>query len=192
MRQLERKTQAICVSVDSNIHEKTSEYKAMEDDIGNNIKKKVIGSQHHLTITYELGICSGEYLSHKTLPMTGCTGEVIAQHVYNALEELDNLESVRAILVDNASVNSDWKNGLVVKLEDELERNLHTISCALHQNKLSFRAIFKKLDGATTEVQSFSGPLGKKCKESVYSKPQIVFESIKNLCNIVWKKISVI
>ena len=29
--------------------------------------------------------------------MTGSTGEVIAQHVYNALEELDNLESIKAI-----------------------------------------------------------------------------------------------
>ena len=81
--------------------------------------------------------------------MTGSTGEVIAQHVYNALEEFDSLESIRAILVHNTFVNTDWKNGLVVQLEDKLERNLHTIGCALHQNELPFRAIFKKLDGVT-------------------------------------------
>ena len=87
--------------------------------------------------------------------MTGSTGEVIAQHVYNALEELDNLESIKAItLVDNTSVNTDWKNGLVVKFEDKLKRNLDTIGCVLHQNEFPFCAIIKKLDGVTTGAQS--------------------------------------
>ena len=76
VRQLEGKTQSICVGVDSKIDEKTLDYKATEDDIGNNIKKKVTGSQHQLTITYEPGTCSGEYLSHKTLPMNGSSGEL--------------------------------------------------------------------------------------------------------------------
>ena len=54
-------------------------------------------------------------LSHKPLPMTGSSGEVMAQHVYDALEKFDGLESIRAILFDNSSVNSGWKNGLVVR-----------------------------------------------------------------------------
>ena len=154
--------------------------KATKDDIGNNIFKKVTDSQHHLTITYEPRICPGEYFSHKTLPMTGSAGKVMAQHVYDALEEFDSSKSIRAILVDNTSVNTGRKNGLVVKLEDRLRRNLHTVGRALHQNELPFRAIFKKLNGVTTGPQSSSGPLGKKCKENVHSKPQIAFESIKN------------
>ena len=43
VRQLIGKTQAICVGVDSNIDEETLDYKATEDDIGNNIFKKVTG-----------------------------------------------------------------------------------------------------------------------------------------------------
>ena len=122
--------------------------------------------------------------------MTGSTGEVMAQHVYDALEEFDSLESMRAILVDNTFVNTGWKNVLVVKLDDKLGPNLHTVGCALHQNELSFRAIFKKLDGVITGPPSFSGPLGKKCKENVRSKPQIAFESIENpLLHSVEKKI---
>ena len=74
----------------------------------------------------------------------------MAQHVYDALEKFDSLEIIRTILVDNTSVNTGWKNGLVVKLEDKLGRNLHTVGCALHQNELPFRAVFKKLDGVTT------------------------------------------
>ena len=52
--------------------------------------------------------------------MTGSTGEIMAQHVYDALEEFDGLESTRAIFVDNPSVNTGWKNGLVVRLENKL------------------------------------------------------------------------
>ena len=108
--------------------------------------------------------------------MTGSTGDVMAQHVYDALWEFDSLESIRAII----SVNTGRKNGLVVKLEDKLGRNLHTVGCALHQNELPFRAIFKKLDGVTAGPQSFNRPLGKKCKENAHSKPQIALESIEN------------
>ena len=102
------------------VDEKTLNYKTTEDDSRNNIFKKVTGSQHHFTVRYESGICSGEYLSHKPLPMTGSTGEVMAQHVDDALEEFDGLESTIAILVDNPSVNTGWRNGLVVRLENKL------------------------------------------------------------------------
>ena len=43
VRHLIGKTQAIFVGVDSKIDEETSDYKATEDDIGNNILKKVTG-----------------------------------------------------------------------------------------------------------------------------------------------------
>ena len=108
VRLLEGKTKAICVGDDSKIDEKTLDYKATEDDIANNILKKVTGSLHNLTITHEPRICSRDYLSHKTPPMTGSTGKVMAQHVHDAQEEFDSLESIRAILVDNTSVNTGW------------------------------------------------------------------------------------
>ena len=43
VRQLIGKTQAICVGVDSKTDEETLDYKATEDDIENNILKKVTG-----------------------------------------------------------------------------------------------------------------------------------------------------
>ena len=70
------------------------DYKATEDDRGNNVLKKVTGSLHHLTITYEPEICFEGHLSYKTLPMTGSTGEVMAQYVYDALQEFDSLEAL--------------------------------------------------------------------------------------------------
>ena len=108
----------------------------------------------------------------------------MAQHVYDALEKFDSLAIIRAILVDNTSVNRGWKNGLVVKLEDKLGRNLHTVGCALHQNELPFRAIFKKLDGVTTGPQSFSGPLGKKCERTPTINHNLRLSLSKTLYNL--------
>ena len=55
------------------------------------------------------------------------------------------MESIRAILVDNTSVNTGWKNGLVVKLEDKLGQNLHTVDCALHKNENEMKFAFRAL-----------------------------------------------
>ena len=120
--------------------------------------------------------------------MTGSTGEVMAQHVYNALEEFDSLESIRAILVDHTSLNTCWNNGLIVKLEDQLGRNLHTVGCALHQNEIPFCAIFKKLQGITTGLQSLNGLLGKKCKRTPTVNHKLRSSLLKILYKIAWKK----
>ena len=71
------------------------------------------------------------------------------------------------------------KSGLVVKLEEILGRKLHTIGCALHQNELPLRALFKKLDGTTTGPRSFCGPLGKRCLEDIHGEPQVQFEPVQ-------------
>ena len=85
VRQLEGKTQAICVGVECKIDEKLWTTKQRKMTLERTFKKKVTGFHHDLTITYEPIICSGEYLSHKTILMTGSTGDVMAQHVYDAL-----------------------------------------------------------------------------------------------------------
>ena len=92
--------------------------------------------------------------------MVNCIGEVMAQHVFDVFSDYDSLESMKALLVDNNFVNTGSKNCLVVKQENKLGRNLRTVGCALHQKQLSFRSLFKKLDGSTTGPQNFSGQLG--------------------------------
>ena len=99
--------------------------------------------------------------------------------VWNALEQY---------WFDNTSVNTGWKNGSVVKLEDKLGRNLHTVGCGLHQNELPLCAIFKKLDGVTTGPQSFNGPLGKNVKRTSTVNHKLRLSQLKTLYNIAWKK----
>ena len=62
----------------------------------------------------------------------------------------------------------------------KLGRNLHTVGCALHQNELSFRSLFKKLDCATTATQNFGGPLGKQCQTNCHNQPTVQFKPVEN------------
>ena len=111
-----------------------------------------------------------------------------SQHVYDALEEFDSLESIRAILVDNTSVNTGWKNGLVVKLEDKLWRNLHAVGCALHQNELPFCAIEKNWMELLQERRVSVDHLGKDIKRTSTVNHKLRLSLLKTLYNIVWKK----
>ena len=60
------------------------------------------------------------------------------------------------------------------------KRNLHTIGCSLHQNELSFRALFKHLDGTTKSHTTFNGPLGKLCANDCHNLPQKSFSAVEN------------
>ena len=116
--------------------------------------------------------------------MVNFTEEVMSQ-VFDVLSDYDSLESTKALLVDNTSVNTGWKNCLVVKLEKKLGRNLYTVGCALHQNELPFRSLFENLDDATTGPQNFSGSLGKQCKTNCHNQPTAQFKPVENLTKTI-------
>ena len=102
------------------------------------------------------------------VPLTGSTGQVMADTSFDIICEYESESSVSAILVDNTAANTGYLNGLVVNLEKLLGKNLHTIGCSLHQNELPLRAVFKALDRVSTGPTSFSGPLGKLCNEDIH------------------------
>ena len=143
--------------MDSNIRTYTTVH-ASDDSM---ILKQSFEAEHYLTFTEEIGTASGIYLTYKVIPMTGATGELLAEEAYNVLEEHGSVTSIKALLFNNTATNIGLKNGLVSNLKDKLQQNLHLIGCALHQNKLPLRAIFKKLDGSTTSPASFSGHLAR-------------------------------
>ncbi len=81
----------------------------------------------------------------------------------------------RLPLIPEKSIDREIKNLLKLKI---LGRKLHTIGCALHQNELPLRALFKKLIGTTTGPRSFNGPLGQRCLEDIHGEPQVQFEYV--------------
>ena len=111
-------------------------------------------------------------LTRCTLPLIGSTGKLIGQEVLRVIYEYESKVSVNAIFADNDSFCVGYQRGLsttlirrgfVTQLEDLMCRELHTIECSLHQNKLPFKALLKNLDGITSGPAKFCGPLGKLC-----------------------------
>ena len=168
-----------CIGVDSKVDEKNLHY---EDEVENQIlQKRVAGPEHHLTFTnknIEKSIC---YLTHRNIPLKGATGLRMTTETLAVLREYGSESSLLGILLDNTSVNTGIQNGLVATMVKDLGRNVHMIGCALHQNELPLRAIFEKLDGATTGPQSFSGPIGKLCSEDIHCQSQVKFKKLPYL-----------
>ena len=76
-----------------------------------------MGKENHMTVTAESGEKSGQYLTHINIPLSVATGNLHAAELYKVLEQYDSLESVQGILLENTSVNTSHKTGLVLELE---------------------------------------------------------------------------
>jgi len=171
--------QLACVGVDGKTDNNTLILKEFEHD-GQKVMKKIIGKENHMVVTAESGEEAGQYLAHREIPTVGATGILHAQHLYEVLEEYDSLDTIEGILLDNTSVNTGHKTGLVTELEKKIGKKLHTIGCSLHQNELPLRAVFRNIDGTTKSPNHFSGPMGKLAEINHDMKKIVKFEYIKS------------
>ena len=178
-KDLENKINLVCLGVDGKLDQATQTSRITNSPEGELLKKS-IEPEHHLTLTYEDGKSTGTYLTHRTIPVIGATILVLANETFTFLQEFNSVESIQAVLLDNTATITGPINGLVVKLEELLKRKLHLIGCALHQNELPLRALFKKLDGMTTGPGSFSGLIGKRCAENIQDTHQVLIEPVTN------------
>ncbi|XP_065645679.1 uncharacterized protein LOC136076138 [Hydra vulgaris] len=163
LKSFENNREFVCLGVDGKIDNETLVIREIKREDGEVVLKRSTEKEHHMTVTKELlpNLYSGEYLTHKVLPLVGATGKKQAQCLYEVLEEYDSLNTLKAVLADNTSTNTGHKAGMVVELEKKLGRKLQTIGCNLHQNELPFRSLFKKINGVTNSPNHFAGPLGK-------------------------------
>lgn len=173
------KTNIVCIGIDGKVDLNTLTYVEVKISESETVLKKCVSKEHHLTFTCEDGRL-GEYLTHRTIPTVGATADVLAQETLSVIQEYNCRETVHAILLDNTPVNVSLNSGLVVKLEKLLGKNLHIIGCALHQNELPLRSVFKKLDGEACGPTTFTGSIGKQCAEDIHNNPQITFEVVNS------------
>nr|XP_047132411.1 uncharacterized protein LOC124811150 [Hydra vulgaris] len=101
----EQKKQLICLGVDSKLDQITKTNIVINLP-QREVLKKCIELEHQLTFTYEDGKSSGNYLTHRTIPVTGATGLVLATETFSVLQELNSLESIQAVLLDNTATNT--------------------------------------------------------------------------------------
>ena len=78
----------------------------MQSDDGSTVFQKIKKTEHHLTFTYENGFSFGEYLTHRTIPVVGATGQVLANETLSVIEEFGSRDPLKALLVDSTSVNT--------------------------------------------------------------------------------------
>ena len=85
--QAAEKSNCIRLGVDSKIDENTLTYEEVQSDDGSTVLRKTTKAEHHLTFTNENGFLSGEYLTHRTIPVVGATGQVLANKTLSVIEE---------------------------------------------------------------------------------------------------------
>ena len=93
------------------------------------------------------------------------------------LKETDFNELV-VVGCDGTVVNTGAKGGVIRCLENKLGRSLHWIICLLHFNELPFRSLFEFIDGGTSGLKSFAGPIGVRLK-NVESLPVVSYSAIQ-------------
>ena len=90
-------------------------------------KRQDTAKEHHLTFTKETEKDEGTYLTHRTLPLVGATGQVMATEIAHVLGEYESRESIKAMLCDNTPTNTGHKTAAVASLETILDKKLHTM-----------------------------------------------------------------
>ncbi|GBL72328.1 hypothetical protein AVEN_122606-1 [Araneus ventricosus] len=78
------------------------------------------------------------------------------------------LNGLIVIGCDGTNVHTGHKRGIIRLMELDLNRSLQWCICLLHTNELPLRHLLNSLDGATTYLTEFCGPIGKTiktCKE---------------------------
>ena len=106
----------LCIGVDGKNDKFTCVEKEVTDKDGKKKKKFVTQPEHHLTFTQESGDAKGDYLTHKIIPQNSDAND-LSKATAEVIKEYKSKDSVRAILLDNTSVNTGCNAGLVVLLE---------------------------------------------------------------------------
>lgn len=79
------------------------------------------------------------------VPTTRATSVIRAEEGFSVLEVFDNIDSIKAVLLDNININNGCKASLVTSLEKKLHCKLRIITCPLYLNVLSFKGILNML-----------------------------------------------
>ncbi|GBM98649.1 hypothetical protein AVEN_273129-1 [Araneus ventricosus] len=116
------------------------------------------------------------YIAHVS-PSSSSSND-ITQSIISRLSELPiSLEKPEVVGCDGTVTNTEWKNVVIHRLENRVERPLQWSICLLHFDELPFRHFFQHIDGQTAGPKSFSGPIGQQliCCEKV---PVVHYEPI--------------
>ena len=142
---------------------------------GETIRSKRTKREEHLVYVAEPG---GTYIDHSTLDSG--TSKSVTRNVTDLVRETESENTLQAVLADGTNVNTGWRNGAIIEVERNLEKNLQWLICLLHTNELPLRHLFTAMDGGhgTAGQKTFKGPLGQKLCGDVHQLPVVGLQSI--------------
>ena len=100
---------------------------------GEIIRSKSAKREEHLVYVAEPG---GTYIDHSILDSG--TSKSVARNVTDLIRETESEDTLQAVLAGGTNVSTGWRNGAIVEVERDLEKNLQWLICLLHTNLLRF------------------------------------------------------
>jgi hypothetical protein len=144
------------------------------------VQNKIDGRYHQFQQIEEHYVLIGEpdsvYIGHIT-PISGKAESICGSIIEFFQNENISLDNLIAIGCDGTNVNVGVNNGIIRRLELQLERPLQWIVCLFHCNELLLRHLFIDLDGTTNSPNTYSGIIGKAIERSEHL-PVCGFERI--------------
>ena len=116
------------------------------EETDDGILRQISTIEEHISLIREPG---GSYLGHVSPSSSDAESfsNAILDFCYEKTIDLSNLDCVGC---DGCPTNPAKHNGIIRRMEKELERPLQWVIYQLHGNELPFRHLFEKLDGKTT------------------------------------------
>lgn len=115
--------------------------------------------EEHISLTAEP---NSKYVGHVTPKSGSAEDECNAIYEFASKELNGDLSELLLVGADGTNVNTDWKGGVIQKLEEKFGQPLQWIVCLLHFTELPFRSLFQHIDGITSAPRSYTGPIGSK------------------------------
>lgn len=110
-----------------------------------------------------------EHITIITAPRSNYLGHVVpqsenAQDICDSIHQLVlkemDFQELTVIGCDRTVVNTGAKGSLIKCFENKLGRSLQWILCLLYLNELLFRSLFEFFDRDTSQLKSFTAPIG--------------------------------
>ena len=114
---------------------------------------------------------SERYLGFAT-PKSGSGAQSTLDAILEHCSELGiDLSELNCCGCDGTNTNTGRLGGIIVLLEQKLQREIQRSICCLHRIELPFRHYFISLDGVTSGPKSFTGPIGMLAGSPVHTLP---------------------
>ena len=136
---------------------------------GTKSARKIV-TEEHIVLLKQPG---SKYWGHVT--PNSSSAEDIASSIFEFIGE--KIRDIFIVGCDGTAVNTGFKNGIVARIEREIEHPVQWAVCMLHGNELPLRAIMKKLDGGTKGPCAHGGEIGKQL-QNCETLPIVEFHAI--------------